>query len=145
MFTGDCWVQVLFERSPSSLQQRKSHLRSPFPALLRLERHQAESTYLIGFRGFLILVPMSAWNSGTKGATDTKMDKGEETRQRTKAESSLLILQQRLAYDSTAGFRPTTDASYGKERHISNPFPSPPLPFILYLIRQYMVCCSLIV
>ncbi|CAL9778462.1 unnamed protein product [Musa acuminata subsp. burmannicoides] len=73
-------------------------------------------------------VRMEEWN---KGVTDTKMDKVEETRQPTKAESSLLSLQQRLAYNSTTGFQPTNDASYGKERQmvVSNPFLSPPLPF----------------
>ncbi|URE24495.1 hypothetical protein MUK42_06690 [Musa troglodytarum] len=55
------------------------------------------------------------WNKGT---TDTPMDKVEETRQRTKAESSLWSLQQRLAYDTTTGFQPTNDASYGKERQM---------------------------
>ncbi|KAJ8458825.1 hypothetical protein OPV22_031751 [Ensete ventricosum] len=73
-------------------------------------------------------VRMEEWN---KGATDTKIDKVIETRQQMKAESSLLSLQQRLACNSTTGFQPNNDASYGKERQmvVSNPYLSPPLPF----------------
>ncbi|KAJ0970947.1 hypothetical protein J5N97_018906 [Dioscorea zingiberensis] len=62
---------------------------------------------------------------------DLKSEKIEQVRQRRKAESSLLSLQQRLA--STGAVMPTPkldgDVGRGKQVVSSNPFLAPPLPF----------------
>lgn len=68
------------------------------------------------------------WNERT---TDRRSDKLEQARQRRRAESSLLSLQQRIACIGAAGSVPSDNAndSKGKQVAENNPFLVPPLPY----------------
>ncbi|XP_020572877.1 transcription initiation factor TFIID subunit 8-like [Phalaenopsis equestris] len=68
------------------------------------------------------------WNERT---TDRRTDKLEQTKQRRRAETSLLSLQQRIACTGEVGFVPSGNSSDSKGKQVaeSNPFLVPPLPY----------------
>lgn len=63
--------------------------------------------------------------------TNLRADKVEQTRQRRKAERSLLSLQKRFACNGAAGPVPMEDGDVGKGKRVTdiNPFLAPPFPY----------------